>query len=220
MTDTIASAKPDRRREAGERTRQRLLDATRALLAERGTDGVTLRDITDAAQANVAAVSYHFGSVGALCRATMQQAMGSLVDDQSKRLRALGDDATVEQIAGVLAQPIITVLGCPTSAERAFLRIMARAVADPPCELDDWMAATVSRADAELLPRLRRALPGVPDEELRFRRECVAGILHFLATGGMRIYPPRTTPGELERMLIPVVTGALAAGAPSSRRVR
>jgi AcrR family transcriptional regulator len=212
MTGTTLSTKPDRRREAGERTRQRLLEAARALLAERGTEGVTLRDITDAAQANVAAVSYHFGSVGALCRATMQQAMETLVDEQIDRLRALGDDATVEQIAGVLAQPVLKVVGCPTSADQAFLRIMARAVTDPPCELDDWMTATTSRADAELMPRLRRALPGVPDSELRFRRECVAGILYFLGTGGMRAYPHCHTPAELERMLVPVITGALGAG--------
>ena len=31
-------------------------------LAERGKEGVTLRELTDAAGANVAAVSYHFGS--------------------------------------------------------------------------------------------------------------------------------------------------------------
>jgi AcrR family transcriptional regulator len=217
MPETSVSTKPDRRREAGERTRRRLLEAARALLAERGTEGVTLRDITDAAQANVAAVSYHFGSVGALCRATMQEAMETLVDEQIDRLRALGDDATVEQIAGVLAQPVIKVVGCPTSADQAFLRIMARAVSDPPCELDDWMASTISRADAELLPRLRHALPGVSDEELRFRRECVAGILYFIGTGGMRTYPDCKTAAELEHMLVPVIAGALAAGSPAHR---
>jgi AcrR family transcriptional regulator len=217
MTEIAAITKPDRRREAGERTRQRLLDATRALIAERGTDAVTLRDITDAAEANVAAVSYHFGSIGALCNATMQEAMATLVDQQIDRLRALGDDATVDQIAAVLARPLITVVNCPTSEERAFLRIMARAITDPPCDLNDWIAATIARADAELMPRLRRALPGVSDAELRFRRECVAGVLHFLGTGGMRIYPHDTTPAELERMLVPVISGALSAGAQSAR---
>jgi hypothetical protein len=137
--------------------------------------------------------------------------MATLVDEQIGRLQALGEDATVEQIAGVLAQPVVTGIGCPTSAERAFLRIMARAVTDPPCELEEWMAATMSRADAELMPRLRHALPGVSDDELRFRRECVAGILHFLGTGGMHVYAHGATPGELERMLVPVIAGALAA---------
>jgi AcrR family transcriptional regulator len=211
----LAPTKTDGRREAGEQTRRRLLEAALKLVAERGEEAVTLRDITSGAQANVAAVSYHFGSVAALCRATMQQAMETLVDEQIDRLRALGDNATVEQIAGVLAQPVLKIVGCPTSADQAFLRIMARTASDPPCELDDWMTATTSRADAELMPRLRRALPGVPDEELRFRRECVTGILYFLGTGGMRAYPHCKTPAELELMLVPVITGALAAGTAS-----
>jgi DNA-binding transcriptional regulator YbjK len=50
-------ARADQRRQAGQRTRERLMDAAVELLAERGAEGVTLREITDAAEANVAAVS-------------------------------------------------------------------------------------------------------------------------------------------------------------------
>lgn len=42
-------------------TRQRLLDVATALFAERGFKKVTVRDLCKAAQANVAAVNYHFG---------------------------------------------------------------------------------------------------------------------------------------------------------------
>jgi AcrR family transcriptional regulator len=57
----------DQRREAGQRTRDCLLAATVELLAQHGQDGVTLREITDHAGANVSAVSYHFGSLKTLC---------------------------------------------------------------------------------------------------------------------------------------------------------
>lgn len=42
-------------------TRQRLLDVAQRLFTERGFAKVTVRDITSEAQANLAAVSYHFG---------------------------------------------------------------------------------------------------------------------------------------------------------------
>ncbi len=42
-------------------TRTRLLDAAQRLFTERGFAKVTVRDITSEAQANLAAVSYHFG---------------------------------------------------------------------------------------------------------------------------------------------------------------
>ena len=71
----MVSAKVDQRREAGLRTRARLMDAALGLLAERGEEGVSLREITSAADANVAAVSYHFGSLKALCDAAVEQAL-------------------------------------------------------------------------------------------------------------------------------------------------
>jgi AcrR family transcriptional regulator len=208
-----AEPSPDLRRAAGERTRQRLLDATRALLAERGEDAVTLREITEAANANVAAVSYHFGSLGALRRATMERASTNLIGGQIERLRALGEHPTVAQIAAAIAQPVIHGLTGPDEAERALLRIMARTLADPPDELRERILALRARADAELLPRLARALPGVSDDELRLRAECAIGIVRFLAAGNVRLDLQGETPDELERRLVPIITGALAAGA-------
>ena len=43
-------------------TKERILEATERLLAEHGFESVSLRDITTAAEVNVAAVNYYFGS--------------------------------------------------------------------------------------------------------------------------------------------------------------
>ena len=80
----MPAAKADQRREAGLRTRTRLLDAALDLLAERGEDGVTLRELTDAAEANVAAVSYHFGSLKSLCDAAIEYALEHYLDAQQE----------------------------------------------------------------------------------------------------------------------------------------
>lgn len=52
--------------EQGADTRTRLLDAATRLFTERGFGKVTIRDITAAARANLAAVSYHFGDKAGL----------------------------------------------------------------------------------------------------------------------------------------------------------
>src|SRR5258708_36820563 len=43
-------------------TRRRILEAAGRIFAGQGFDAATIKQITDAAQANVAAVNYHFGS--------------------------------------------------------------------------------------------------------------------------------------------------------------
>jgi AcrR family transcriptional regulator len=204
------SEKPDGRREAGLRTRQRLVEASRALLAERGRGGVTLRGITDAADANVAAVSYHFGSTEALLEATIEQALETLTQAQIEALDRLAEDASLAEIAAAWAHPVIGAVGGPPSESQALIRIAARAATDPSGEFRDRIVAAASRADPRLLAALRRALPGVPDEELRFRRECAAGILHFMATGVMRVDFEAMDEAELERRLVPAIAGALA----------
>jgi AcrR family transcriptional regulator len=210
-------AKPDGRREAGERTRKRLLVAARGLLAERGEEAVTLRDITDAACANVAAVSYHFGSKEALCRAAIAEAIETCIQAQVDGLGELGDAATLEDIAAAWARPMVGALCGPADETQALLRIVARAYNDsPPC-MGDWKASAVSRSEAALLPHLRRALPGVPDEELRFRAECAGSMVHAMAGGNMRADLEHKSADELEHLLVPVVAGTFA-GAPAHAR--
>lgn len=59
-------------------TRERILDAARDLFAERGFRGTTVRDITTAAGANIAAVGYYFESKDGLYAAVLQSLVGPL----------------------------------------------------------------------------------------------------------------------------------------------
>jgi AcrR family transcriptional regulator len=210
MSDAV---KTDRRREAGERTRQRLLEAARTLLAERGEDALRLRDITEAAEANVAAVNYHFGSKDALCQEAVKQAISRQLDDQAKALGELSENASIEEFAAAWARPVVAAMTGAPCEERAFLRIMARATNDPSPTLREWMDAELARVEPDFLAPLRRALPGVPDDELRFRLESAGSILHFLSTGNMRLDVQDKSEDELTRMFTPVIAGALAGGA-------
>lgn len=207
----------DGRRQAGQRTRQRLIDASRALVAERGRAGVTLRAITDTADANVGSVSYHFGSTEALLHATIEQALETLAQAQIDGLRLLAQHAGPAEIAAAWARPVIAAVSGPPSEAQTLIRIAARAATDPSREFRDRVVSAAIRADPDLLGALRRALHGVPDEQLRFRIECAKGILHFMASGTMRIDLETKTDEEIERLLVPTITSTLA-GSPSVSR--
>jgi AcrR family transcriptional regulator len=208
-----APPKPDGRRELGERTRQRLLEATSELLAERSEDAIRLRDVTDAARVNVAAVNYHFGSLKALYTAATKEAIETIINDAIEQLSELGDDATLEEIVGAWTRSAIAARTGSSCGQRlAFMRITARAGSDPSQELCEWMTAIRSRYNCELVRRLRTALPEVAEPELRFRTTCALAILNVLSTSSMEAELQDKSPVELERLLVPVITGTLSAG--------
>src|SRR4051794_41575870 len=103
----MGSPKVDQRREAGQRTRTRLMDAALDLLADRGEDAVTLRALTDAAGANVAAVSYHFGSLKTLCEASVAYALERYLDEQEEAGGPLRPQSPLHDAAAGVAPAMI-----------------------------------------------------------------------------------------------------------------
>jgi AcrR family transcriptional regulator len=201
----MESAKVDQRREAGQRTRTRLMDAALDLLAERGEDGVTLRVLTDAADANVAAVSYHFGSLKALCEASVEYALERYLDAQEEAVSALGPESTLEDLAAAFARPMMRALSTG-GRDLDVMRIVARAGIDPP---EGW-ARFDARFDgirADVLRVLKANVPGVKDRELIFRTRCAAGLLNWLALAPVGTELRNKSERQIERQLIPTLAG-------------
>ncbi len=90
-----------------------------ALFAERGVDGVTVRQIAEAAgQKNHAAVGYHFGSKEALVRAVVVHG-AKLIDELRNRMlneiEAYGGPSTLIEITGVLVRSSLVPSNPPWS---------------------------------------------------------------------------------------------------------
>ena len=197
------------RREAGQRTRARLLDAALDQLAQRGEEGVTLRELTGAAGANVAAVSYHFGSLRLLCDAAVEQALESYLDAQEEAVAALGPDPSLEAVAEAFARPMIHAV---TVGGREFdvMRIVARAGIDPP-QGWDRLTHRFDRIREDVLGVLRPNLPGVSDRVLIFRIRCAAGLLNWLVLAPIGADLRDKSRRQIQRLVVPVVAGALGA---------
>jgi AcrR family transcriptional regulator len=203
--NAMTSVKVDQRREAGLRTRARLMDAALDLLAQRGEDGVTLREVTNAADANVSAVSYHFGSLTALCDAAVEQALERYLDSQREALSTLGPQSSLEALAAAFARPMVSAMvagGC----DLAVMRIVARAGIDPPRGWDRF-DASFDRVRADVLRVLKANVPGVKDRELIFRTRCVAGLLNWLALTPVGVELRSRSQKQLEQLLVPVLAG-------------
>lgn len=118
--------------ERGSDARQKLIDAARDLFAERGIEGVSLREITRAAgQGNTSALQYHFGDRMSLLAAVLEpykvrvdERRASLVEELESRARS-----ELRDVAGALVRPPAAML--EVEGGRAYLRIMAEIWRDP-----------------------------------------------------------------------------------------
>jgi AcrR family transcriptional regulator len=201
----MQSQRVDQRREAGLRTRTRLLDAALDQLAERGEDGVTLRELTTAAGANVAAVSYHFGSLRALCDAAVEHALERYLDAQEEAIRALEPESTLEELAEAFARPMMSALSVG-GRDLAVMRIVARAGIDPP---EGWerLAARFDRIRADVRRVLKANLPDIKDSDLNFRTRCAAGLLNWLVLAPVGAELRNKPRKRAELLVVPVLAG-------------
>lgn len=181
------------------------MDAALDLLAKRGEEGVSLREITCAADANVAAVSYHFGSLKALCDAAVEQALERYLEAQREAVGTLGPESTLDELAAAFARPMISAMvvgGC----DLAVMRIVARVGIDPP---EGWhrfdTAFDLIRAD--VLRVLKANVPGVKDRELIFRTRCAAGLINWLILAPPGADLNKRSKKQIEELLIPALAG-------------
>jgi AcrR family transcriptional regulator len=203
----MESGRVDQRREAGMRTRTRLLDAALDQLAERGEDGVNLRELTDAAGANVAAVSYHFGSLKSLCDAAIGHALERYLEAQQTALSALDAESTLEEVAAAFARPLMRALAVG-GRDLDVMRIVARCSIDPP-QAWDRFDATFDQIRADVRKVLRKKLPDVKDRELTFRIRAAAGLLNWLVLAPVGAELRNAPEKKIERRVVPVLAGAL-----------
>lgn len=201
----MESTRLDQRREAGLRTRARLMGAALDLLAERGEDGLTLRELTDLAGANVAAVSYHFGSLKSLCDAAVEHALERYLDAQQEAVSAVGPESTLEALATAFARPMISALAGGGS-DLAVMRIVARAGIDPP-EGWDRLTARFDRIRGDVLRVLKANLPDAKDQELIFRTRCAAGLLNWLVLAPVGAELMNKSQKQVEHLVVPVLAG-------------
>lgn len=198
----------DRRRETGLRTRARLTEAAIDLLAERGENGVTLREVTDSAGANIAAVSYHFGSLQGLRDAAIAHALERYLDAQESAVSSLGPGSTLEDVAAAFSRPMIGALA-DGGRELDVLRIVSRVAIDPPPPWDRF-DARFQRIRTIVVRRLRDKVPRVSDGELAFRARCAAGVVSWVALAPVGRELRGKPRKQIERRVVPVVAGVLA----------
>src|SRR5437868_14879055 len=88
-------------------TKVRILDAAEKLFGMNGFEATSLRDITAAADVNLAAINYHLHSKGSLTDAIVARRIEPVNKKRFELLEAAGPHRTVEQILTAFMAPVM-----------------------------------------------------------------------------------------------------------------
>lgn len=135
-------------------SKRKLLDATERLVVEKGFDLVSVRDITGATKANVAAVNYHFGNREALMALVVQHVMAPLNEARTKALDDLAAKAGVEEIISATVRALFSAATGSGLELSFYLKLAGRVLILP----EHVLIATHAVARAELSGRYCEAL--------------------------------------------------------------
>src|SRR5258708_23193520 len=161
---------PGRPGKPGQTTPDRLIEAVERLMTERDDLEPSLREITSAAGANVAAVNYHFGSKDALVHAVIERALTEHAREQLEGLDACARSqppAGIEEIVWAWVRPALV----PADSESPTLiaRVAARVASGRSPGLRQLADATHAASHARFCELLSARLPDLPPGELPFR---------------------------------------------------
>jgi AcrR family transcriptional regulator len=169
-------------------TLDRILIAAEALFAEYGYHGTTLRQITQKAQVNLAAVHYHHGDKESLYLEIIRRRLGPINESRLARLteaeeQAQGQPVPLETIAEIMAGPLFDLCASSDGTGGHAARLIGRSLTEPLPFMEKFLAEEFQPALARFGQALRRHAPALTPEDFLWRFSFVIGALqHSLAT--------------------------------------
>lgn len=216
-------------------TRERILDVAEDLFARQGISGTSLRALTRAAEVNLAAVHYHFGSKEALLDAVVERRAAPLNEERLAALERVeereakghgGDPPQVEEILAAFFTPGLLSLRQQPGMGPRLSRLVARIDAQPPEVVEPLYRKHFGEVGRRFVEALQRALPELPADVVADRYRFGMGCISFLFSGNFDLdvvpgHPPSPVTDE-ERIdqLIGFLAGGLRAPAASTRAQR
>lgn len=217
-------------------TTQRLLDAAERLFAERGVRQTSLRAVTQAAEANLAAVNYHFGSKSGLLRAVLERRVAPMNDERLQRLDAAEASAGSRgpELHAVVEAFLAPAVKIGRGEGRHFFALVARLHSEPDEAVRREFMQRFDAVSARFLPALQRCLPELSVPELFWRIHFVVGalchvvgnclLLQDMSQGACRADDdealPRLIAFSVAGLRAPAPQGPSHDGSPPASRIR
>jgi AcrR family transcriptional regulator len=172
-----------------ETSREKLIQRAERLFAERGFDGVSVRDITNDAKVNSALVGYYFRGKEGLLAEVYTRHCEPLRRERARLLaeyNSNGKSATLEQILEAFIRPSLRA-GHGSEEGRSFSRLRAILSAENSSLLEQLVAQTFDETNRSFIDAMCKRLPHLSREDVFWRFHFLLGTIYYTATGPHRI---------------------------------
>lgn len=165
-------------------THGRILVAATITFAERGFEGATLKEITDRAGANIAAVNYYFRSKDELFRHVLRRllekvnAARALALQEYEAAVLAGEQPALYTLLEAMIRPMVQ-LGTGAGEGVAHLSLLLQARFSPSAP-DDISFPDNDLIHERFIDALGRMLPHLSRKEIIWRYDCTRGAMMFV----------------------------------------
>jgi AcrR family transcriptional regulator len=159
-----------------------------ALFARQGYEMTSLRQITQQAGVNLAAVNYHFSDKESLYRKIIVRRLqpinqGRLANLENAEHLAGSEPVALEQILLIFIKPVFELAQDPTRGGQHIVRIISRSMVEPLPFIDELLAKEFHPITSRFAQALRRHVPRLPPDDFLWRISFIVGAMHHtLAT--------------------------------------
>ena len=172
-----------------ESSREKLLASAERLFADRGFNGVSVRDIANAAGVNSALVGYYFRSKVGLLSAVYMRHCEPLKRERARLLKQYieqPEGATLEQAIEAFIRPSLEVT-TDKNGRSNFTRLRAVLSAENSPLLEKLVAENFDNSSRMFVDALCNCLPDLPRENVLWRFHFLLGTIYYTASGPHRI---------------------------------
>ncbi len=169
-------------------TKTRILDAAEVLFVSGGFDSLSMRQITSAANVNLAAVNYHFGSKDALIQAVLARKLDPLNEQRLAMLdgfeQHMNGQLTCEHVLAAMFLPAVRLFRSEAPQASTYLQFLGRAYTDPSPLVRDFINTHYIQTLGRFFTAFQRTLPELNRQDLGFRLHFAMGALSGILAGG------------------------------------
>lgn len=216
------------RQDEEERTRDRILRTAERLFAERGFNGVSVRELAAAARVNIALIGYHFRNKEGLLSEVYRRHCEPLIEERLHGLKAalrVRGRARVAAIIEAFIRPALRQVEAEDGT--TFIRLRAVLSGENSELLEKLVAENFDQSSSAFIDALRECLPRLSRTDVCWRFHFMLGTIYYTAAGPHRIYTfssGRCDPSDTDEVikeLVPFLTRAFYGPAVTAKlRVR